>query len=421
MSMNDDHGRPLNGNNGNNNHKHSFPPPEAGKGHHAHSSEHKTPFAHPRADVSKAVSEKTHVKPEYLDPSHHTVHSAPKISSAPVGNSHHPEQRVEFKNEKSPHETEKKDSLESLKPSEESSPEKIHSIDSDTSKKTTPSASREETSLDDESLIVEEDGNFFWLIQRILWVIVKIVFIGGSLVFVIWLIWNPHKNTGSSPAPTQTSSETKTSAVKKILLPSSATTSAQNFIQLAHQIQAESLQFPQNTFSLSVTWIRKAYSFFQIPLNQVSWGQTAMQRSLSVNSFLNNLRSLINESAALRQNLANEDSFYTAQLSLLNQKLKEFSSALSVGFQNYNTPQTQELLSQKILAEQLVADFTGKMQTNNQLLLTMEPYDRALRSVYENVSANKEALIQNIQVVQFPNDPFERVITPAEWKNKSGQ
>ena len=49
--------------------------------------------------------------------------------------------------------------------------------------------------VEDIALALESDGDVFWLIQRVLWGILKLVSVLGVIVGVIWLIWGemPHK------------------------------------------------------------------------------------------------------------------------------------------------------------------------------------------------------------------------------------
>ena len=43
----------------------------------------------------------------------------------------------------------------------------------------------------DKSLLIEEDGDPFWLIQRVFWGFIKTASLLGILLFLIWLVWRP--------------------------------------------------------------------------------------------------------------------------------------------------------------------------------------------------------------------------------------
>lgn len=42
---------------------------------------------------------------------------------------------------------------------------------------------------EDEDLLVENDGDFFWVLQKVVWGVLKVILIGGFVSFIVWFIW----------------------------------------------------------------------------------------------------------------------------------------------------------------------------------------------------------------------------------------
>ena len=68
--------------------------------------------------------------------------------------------------------------------------------------------------VEDEDYVIEEDGDFFWVIQRIAWGIIKTLLVLAMVGSLIWLIWGGKlpffgsDNTTSAPVRIETPAET---------------------------------------------------------------------------------------------------------------------------------------------------------------------------------------------------------------------
>jgi len=285
---------------------------------------------------------------------------------------------------------------------------------------------------DDDLLSSTEEGNFFWLLKKIIWAILKGGIAMGVVLFFLWFVWFSEKKS-SPKIPIQIKTQTETIKILKpseqktkkeknkevVRFPSSqAQILATEMVAWAESIELKRQKKLQDTFSRSMFWIRKAKSFYDIPLNKISWGDTVSKREQNINAFLFRLYEMIAESAKLRKFLAQEVQYLNQKNSFILGEIQPLEQQITTNFSLWDAEQTMLLIKTKTEKEKLLPENKNKQEVYRWVLQTMEGYDKVLRTIYENVFANKDALIQNIQVVYFPEDPFKRVITPAEWKNK---
>ena len=74
-------------------------------------------------------------------------------------------------------------------------------------------------------------------------------------------------------------------------------------------------------------------------------------------------------------------------------------------------------LEKMISTEQKSIDARSEGTARKIVLQKMEGLDKSLRNLKEMLNANKAAIIEDIQVVEFSFDPFDRILTPSEWRN----
>lgn len=319
---------------------------------------------------------------------------------------------------------------------------------------------------EDEELLIDEGGDFFWLLQNVIWGTLKSIFIIVILVVIIWVIWGKkapsQKDTPKQTpeiqqeTPTQTeekkswftslkekwkkdTSEEKTQKKEVIIppeevkentsLPSTPNNAhtetpssnitlipAQEIAQWHIYLEEKRLFDMHATNTSGINWIRKAHNIYAIPLSQHIRGENEYERQKQLETFLAHINTLLKESYSTRTEL------YKAKLEFAQkaQQAQERFNAAQTGINNAltqaNGSNIEQLVKQKSQASEDHTYNSTNEQINTWLIARIEQYDKSLRSVYEIIFANQAAIIKDVRVVNFPRDPFERVITPAQWR-----
>jgi hypothetical protein len=320
-----------------------------------------------------------------------------------------------------------------------SSPEKINPESPDESSQKT------ENEIDDE-LLIEQDGDFFWILQKVVWSIVKVLVGLGIVIFLIWIIWDTDENpltekiniqekkeslektvekTKKTLKESLSKKEEKTATSSPIITPQSSSApfvfkENESVITMAqwHQWIEKTRTFQQKeVISRSLDWLDQAEEFFSFPIKQIFVGKTSVQRSKKINQVLTEIRSLLQKSDALRRDMVRQIQGYNPTL-LEEKKVYNFrKQELEEVFKSARKKYSDSLLHEKIQAQQNITELSSLLEIRHRLIRQMEQYDKSLRISYENIVANQEALIQNIQVVEFPGDATNRILTPTEWRS----
>jgi hypothetical protein len=309
----------------------------------------------------------------------------------------------------------------------------------------TPDLSEEE-----ELLLIEEDGDFFWVIQNILWGIFKTVAILGGIGLLIWFIWGdsdendvvpavpvetttveesislweqlfgkaeedtPQTNpTPSIPTPTPTPNKPQINPSKTVFINSNhvGVIAAQK-----NAILEEKAFGSQNSIENGMLLLRKMDDIFQVPLLAQISAPTQQAREAKINAFLLHIHDLIKKSVNMRSLVTTE---YLQEEGLANQYAQEaiISANQITNALSYAQPQgISALLERNIAIENQAYTQNASVDVKKAIISRLQGYENALRSISENVISNKDALILDIQVVEYNKDPFGRVLSPAQWK-----
>jgi hypothetical protein len=311
----------------------------------------------------------------------------------------------------------------------------------------------------DEDHLLEDDGDSFWMIQRFVWGTIKTILLIGGIGLVLWLVWGNGSfklPTFNVNLPTFEKSETKktekneTSKSKKLNIfrpksdettpkivhhPSSKPLRIKNpaklkdlswsaskwNIWLQSQTQSDKAmgEIPQGnrrtssfsgqTTTESVKWLRDAEKFFAVkPLNWIT-GANPRSRESELNRMIRTIDYLLERSAQLKSKLqieiAQERMIASSEQSQINtaenQILKEIDQL--------HGQQLESFMRQKITAENQKFSAETESWLRSSLLQKIKKYEPPLQNIKQNAQTNRQAIIHNIKVVNFPNDPFQRI------------
>ncbi len=282
-------------------------------------------------------------------------------------------------------------------------------------------------SIDDilgEDFSVEE--SLFWGFQRWLWATLKIISVFGIIVFFIWVIWTPERILKSPKItiPEKLISKIKLEKIPQIPPDTPSFISSTKDVILAAQwndhLKNSQILKQKNLPINGLIWVKQAAAFFDIPAKLFVNGDSPSIRQRKIESALLEIEKLLNKSQEFQKNFNSQIQQFAQNIEIEKKIAIQKSKEISEAFSNANAIKAEQSLFEKITAEQNMANLANKMKWHKTILFEIEKYDRGLRSFHENIVANKAALIQNIQVVNFPNDPFARTISPAEWRETSG-
>lgn len=297
--------------------------------------------------------------------------------------------------------------------------------------------------LDDVALELETDGDIFWLIQRVLWGILKLVAVLGVIAGIIWLIWGemPHKKGDLKSKKTtitkvvekiskKTEKKTTPKKVKKII---------QKDIPVVHKpvlrsdgnvrtdgalvgsgwnywLENRRLAEQKNTVSEALLWNKRAGAFFDTPLPKLIAGDSAVVRSRNLDRVVSENYRLMEEALPIRSKLERQVSEFSQKAEREKVEHEKFKAALGKLLKEANPGHFDETWDSMMISEKRSLEYLREMQLRQQLVRSMGRYYLGLKDTYEMLMANRRAIVENIQVVNFSWDPFGRVISPMQWR-----
>lgn len=285
---------------------------------------------------------------------------------------------------------------------------------------------------EDESLVVENDGDFFWLLQKAVWTFVKILFLFGGVILIIWVIWGD-KEKEEGLAPTTENSQEEEQKHPPVIPQKEASKEKEGENKAVGsepktettETVVETKSDSQNTkqevvlrddVGIYLDWAFRTKNFFETEMDTEIWGTNIAVRNQRMDSFLGKIQKLVGESVTLRKQLVMKINAYYSGIEQSNKMIAYHTARLNEGLQLVRPSEVETHLYQKIALQKQREQYQVFFDTNRYVLQVMEIYDRAIRDVYEKARINRDAIVKNVRVVRFENDPFQRVLTPAEWQ-----
>jgi hypothetical protein len=292
---------------------------------------------------------------------------------------------------------------------------------------------------EDVALELESDGDVFWLIQRVLWGILKLVVILSVIAGIVWLIWGemPHGgvNTKKKSTGTETSSQkTEPKKVPEKVVEKGAPIVHQPVLRSNENIRTDGalvgvgwnywienrcLAEQKNTVSEALSWNKQAAAFFDTPLPKLIAGDSPVIRSRNFDRVVSENYKLMENALPIRSKLEFQSSDFSKKAEAEKIEYEKYKQALGRLLKDSNPSYFDETWVQMMASEKRSIEYLREMQLRQQLVQSMGRYYLGLKDSYEMLMANERAIVENIQVVNFPWDPFGRVISPTQWR--SGQ
>ncbi len=282
-----------------------------------------------------------------------------------------------------------------------------------------------ETAEESDELFDEQEEDFFWIIQRIVWGFVKIAFGIGIMVFIIWIIWKPETeelveipnkilaSKDESPIIDEVTSET----TKEI-----PTAEAQIPEILHIPVEDYDNLYQKNILVASTQWLKNAQTYFQKPAIDLIPSSIPNIRTSRINDILRDINDLIHQSKQLQSRLYTDYTEYINRSQEANKESVLNEEAFYTALRNLNGHEAEIFLNQKADAETRVMTNSVYASGRKIIMQNIQYYDKRLKRLYENIIANREALIHDIKVVNFPESTLEIILSPQEWRSiQNGQ
>lgn len=242
---------------------------------------------------------------------------------------------------------------------------------------------------DDEDSLIEEDGDFFWILQRVVWGILKTLVILGFIVGTLWLIWG-NKSTlkktkkikkpeNNIEVPVEIEEEDLIDFERLAQEGSAEELYVFEIAKKAYEIEKNRIIAQPNILSESVLWLRKAKSLGEIsPL--ILRIQSPSLRAKKIEETLVEAEKLLIESVLLQKKLQQDLVEFEKINKEKNAKIVTLSSQISQEIQELEPQNLNDLLWKKIITQKESVESATQGSIRNSLLKNIQNFDRLLRS-----------------------------------------
>ena len=276
-----------------------------------------------------------------------------------------------------------------VKPPETTKPKSPAPVSPKPEKTPPPKAKQEEE--DDESLLAEDEGDFFWLLQRIIWGTIKTFVVLAIIVFLIWTVWDTgqesssSKPPASSPAPvspppstTQTPPAIKPPSRSPQTQPTVPTNTplvtfapnehAELAAYYAYNLEAERLTHSSTLLTRCVVWLKTAQNVGQEINNMQDLRMKSPPiRTQRIEEFIVQTEKLLAESEVLQGALAEELQDFSAKINALEGEIAGVTEELEQGIANLDPTKLDLLEGRQIELQQEKAMYEIKFRLRKRL------------------------------------------------------
>lgn len=292
--------------------------------------------------------------------------------------------------------------------------------------------------LDEDLSDMEESTDTVWLLRRVGIGIIKTLLILSGLGVVGWLIWGgtntslPDINTVETSVEKSVDSvkreveiftkKKKDEEIKKIdeniqnaASEAQISTSGRSLSTWNYWIESQRITSQKGLSADVLLWKRAVEVLFEIPFPQQINGENPISRNYQVGILLQRIESLLSRESLLQTRLAQDIVEFSSKAIQAKKESTKAEQEFLVALQNSNPVGISGILDKKIEAEKMLQQYAVDAEAREIFTQKISEYSLILYNLQTVLTANREAIVQNIQVVNFPSDPFNRVISPDSW------
>lgn len=332
--------------------------------------------------------------------------------------------------------------------------------------------------LDEEILDIDEGEDTMWLIQRMGMGILKIAGVVGVIIFLMWSIWggNGDNTTKETPSVDKKIEKIKKEAVKKeteksakksskaesstekgegfwskIFGGNEKTSSTKDSVkeeveipavsekeekELAVEVKSSSphvatiqimawnywlekdrLLGKKNSPGEAALWTKDAEAIFDIPFAKQVEGNSDTERERRVNTLMSSVTEALKKAENIQNKLQTEEAEFDVKEKSYIAKAVEYERLFLEAMDKSDPVGIDQFLAKKIEAEKDQIENGIEKESRQFLFEKIDSYAQVLINLREYLLANKKALVKDVQVVAFPEDPFNRIIPLETWES----
>ena len=289
--------------------------------------------------------------------------------------------------------------------------------------------------LDEDLSDLEESTDTVWLLRRVGIGIIKALFILGGLGLIGWLIWGGgdkldlKKTKEEIPLVIQSVRE-KIPSVKDIFtqpkqsVEGDINTSSvvlqsaegRSLVLWNYWMETQRLANQEGILADVLIWKREVETLFEISFPQQINGETAILRDYQIGRLLQTIERFISHAGVLQQRLSQDIVEFSAKAAVAQNISVAVEQEFINALRNSNPEGISEILDKKIAAEKDLQKFSIDAEARQIFVQKISEYWLVLENVQTALTMNRAAIAQDIRVVNFPSDPFGRVISPEAWQ-----
>lgn len=241
----------------------------------------------------------------------------------------------------------------------------------------------------DESLLIEEDGDSFWVVQQVVWGIIKTIALVAAIGFVIWFVWSGAEHPFQSADPR---AEVDPSVVVENRISESRIVEQNSvgptvvkshlLLGLAHKVdRLESINrvSQQGILGESIAWLDQAQTIGQISPSLLRIAEPG-ERAQKIASVLEIADQLLQTSRPIQSRLSSQIDERLARKAALDQETANLDRQVLLQLQQYRSDQVDALLEQKINLKSQTVRLAEEGLIRQTLLKNIQNYDRLIRS-----------------------------------------
>lgn len=257
-----------------------------------------------------------------------------------------------------------------------------------------------------DSLLIEEDGDPFWVIQRVFWGILKTGALLALLLFLIWLVWRPSSFLGKEdpefvfePEPIETVETVRDEGNRswwqrlfgredESILPilngetsppkENPNLEATDPTQIAYELETARVLLVRGIIPESVQWLREAKTIGDISMQMLRQGSPQM-RSRQVEEIIAASDHLFVQSLNLQVQLQVEMSYFLAEGNAANERTAQLEQKIAFALQALDPVPVEALVAEKIASQQNASFFMSNAKIRDTLNRNIQTFDRMLR------------------------------------------
>ncbi len=283
--------------------------------------------------------------------------------------------------------------------------------------KTVDLAVKKDDKSEDDDYLVEDDGDFFWVLQRVVWGVLKGLILIGSIGFFVWFIWGYGSNDTEDKklditqiskiihdkVPKKDKNTTTTKPVDKNIpnkspLPEikNMTATNQSLLTITKAYQAINQDVSTNTdiITKSIQWLKGAKTMGSVNLDIIRI-ESPKKRSQKIEDTIIFAEKLLKESPILKKQLSTELETLKKRKASLEKEQTTNKDQIFQNLKTFKSDNINKLLEKQEVVGKEIASLSTKGKIREILLKNIKNFENL---IYQKIIH----LVPKTQIIQAP-------------------